>query len=98
MQLVGGGVNTMTGSGSHALECDVQGESERVENAGSIRNGRYIADEMRMLFGDCDFIGTYVPTRPNSIRGTVVTCNVALMQTGHVGLVGSWEAIRMEGP
>ena len=95
--MVGGGVNTVTGSGAYGQDWDVSGDRTLIERSAALQNARLTGDQFSMTLGTCLFGGEYSASRSDRIHGTA-TCSLSLPGLATVSVIGSWEAARSSPP
>ncbi len=95
-QAVGGGVNTVTGSGDWMLDCLLNdGSRESISGSAAVTLGRLTGEDLSFDITECGFSGTYRSSSPSRIEGHSA-CNIAFTQTGFVAPIGSWQADRVQ--
>lgn len=96
LEAVGGGVNTVTGSGSWTLDCLLDdGSRESMSGSGAVTLARLTGENLSFDITDCGFTGTYRDSSPSRIKGHSA-CNIAFTQVGFVAPIGSWQADRVQ--
>ncbi len=92
------GANTITGTGTHVLDCRTEDARPTIERTAPILNGRYTGEQLGITLGFCTLGATYQRNRPNVMTGGVATCNVFVTGFAQVAVIGSWEAVRVSTP
>lgn len=92
--LTQGAGTTVTGSGEMSLECDVDGQTETLEQTGAVLGGRLSEGALSFSLGLCAFDGRFLGAELEGAAGCVFDVESPDFET--VGTVGHWRAFRAD--
>lgn len=88
------GVNTIVGTGQHAFDCIVDGESQAFAVESTLINSRLEGPYLSMTLGSCHLLATYDRSSPDIIHDGRTYCRMSFAKTGLIDVAGTWEGYR----